>query len=132
MTLRHFKLPGGTDFAIPVDWWDAAGMEEFRCTSESYYFVHSPEITLIAINQFVPPPLSGRPHLDHNGFDRCTMVWVLQGIAANSTIDPVEISAKPRGAYRWLTRGYHRFYASAAAGFSHIPTVLGWIPDPET
>ena len=88
MTLRHFKLPGGTDFAIPVDWWDAAGMEEFRCTSESYYFVHSPEITLIAINQFVPPPLSGRPHLDHNGFDRCTMVWVLQGIAANSTIDP--------------------------------------------
>ena len=58
MTLRHFKLPGGTDFAIPVDWWDAAGMEEFRCTSKSYYFVHSPEITLIAINQFVPPAAS--------------------------------------------------------------------------
>jgi hypothetical protein len=42
MTLRHFKLPGGTDFAIPVDWWDAAGMEEFKCTSESYYFLCEP------------------------------------------------------------------------------------------
>jgi hypothetical protein len=27
--------------------------------------------------------------------------------------------------------GTHRFYASVVAGFSHVPTVPGWIPDTE-
>jgi hypothetical protein len=40
--LRHFKLPGGTDFAIPVDWWDAAGMEEFSARQSHTIFFVSP------------------------------------------------------------------------------------------
>jgi hypothetical protein len=34
--------------------------------------------------------------------------------------------------YRYqLGNGTHRFYASIVAGFSHVPTFPGWIPDTE-
>jgi hypothetical protein len=52
------------------------------------------------------------------------MVSVLQDIALRREIWPIEIIEGASGDYRYrLHHGAHRFHASVAAGFSHIPAI---------
>jgi hypothetical protein len=71
-----------------------------------------------------------RQHLGHGGFDRKRMVDILRGIAFHAVLPPVQIVERPQNGYRYqLGNGTHRFYASIVAGFSHVPTFPGWIPE---
>ena len=70
--------------------------------------------------------MSRRQHLDHGGFSRDRMIAVLRGIASQVLIPPIEVDQLLDGdryAYR-VHSGAHRFYASVAAGFSHVPAVV--------
>lgn len=47
---------------------------------------------------------------------------------------PIEIVEWEQGAYCYrLHHGYHRFHASVAVGFSHVPVIVvgGWTPKTE-
>jgi hypothetical protein len=64
------------------------------------------------------------------------MKRILQGIACRQVIPPVEVKVKVKdhqqGEYRYeVYDGWHRFYASVAAGFPCLPTITvsGWKPD---
>jgi hypothetical protein len=74
--------------------------------------------------------MGGRQHLGHGGFDRTRMTDILRGIATYTNLPPIPVVERNQDAYRYLLcNGTHRFYASVAAGFSHVPTVVGWIPE---
>src|SRR5262249_37796925 len=127
MLFRCFKPREGVEFSIPVDWWAEAGMEGFALRSDSYRFAASPKVSLVRLDDIACPPLDGRRRPDHHhcGFNRERMVDVLRGVASQAMIPPISILERREGAYSCIVcDGYHRFYASLAAGFSHIPTVL--------
>ncbi len=59
-------------------------------------------------------------------FDRCRLLCVLRGIANDRFIPPIHVETR-RNAYRYkfeLRDGFHRFWASAAYGFTHIPALV--------
>jgi len=58
----------------------------------------------------------------HGGFERDRMVAVLRDIALRKEIWPIEITEGASGPY--LHHGAHRFHASVAAGFLHIPAII--------
>ena len=98
----------------------------------SYNATPSPELLLVRVEEIAPPNMSQRQHVGPGGFDHNRMVDVLRGIASRSTMPPIKIVEQQQGAYRYLlSEGYHRFHASVAAGFSHVPTVRGWVPETE-
>lgn len=76
--------------------------------------------------------MDDRQHLGHGGFNRERMIDVLRAIASQIPLPPIGVVDRPKGPYRYLPeQGTHRFYASVAAGFSHVPTVPRWIPETE-
>ena len=57
-----------------------------------------------------------------SAFDEFRLRKILSGIASESAMPPIEIFATANRRYRYRVHdGYHRFYASAAAGFPCIP-----------
>jgi hypothetical protein len=70
------------------------------------------------------------PAKDWRGFDRGRLVSVLNGIATGAEIEPVPLlkllsSDFPAAPYRYRVRnGFHRFYASIAAGFECLPAQI--------
>jgi hypothetical protein len=128
--VRLFPLPRGGEFSIPVEWWTEAGMDGFKLLSQAYLITLYPTVMLIPIEQVAPQIMDQRQHLGHGGFDRKRMVDILRGIASGEVIPPVPIVERQHGPYRYrLANGTHRYYASVAAGFSHLPTVPGWLPE---
>ena len=117
-----------------ANWWCEAGMDDFQRETEAYLPMVDPTVQLIALTDIEPPPLDGRTRLTDSGFDEKRMIQILRGIASRQVIPPVEVKVKDHqpGEYRYeVYDGYHRFYASVAAGFPCLPsiTVSGWKPD---
>src|SRR5262245_66590091 len=72
-----------------------------------------------------PPRMGQRLRRGHGGFERNRMVAVLRDIALRKEIWPIEITEGTSGPYLYsLHRGAHRFHASVAAGFLHIPAII--------
>ena len=60
---------------------------------------------------------------DFGGFDRARLISVLSGITTMQALPPVDMEFADSGPFHYSLRdGFHRFYASVAAGFTHIPT----------
>jgi hypothetical protein len=109
-------------------------MDDFRREAEAYLKTVYPAVPLIALTDIEPPPLGGRTHLTDSGFDFGRMMGILRGRASKQIIPPVEVKVKDhqQGEYRYeVYDGWHRFYASVAAGFPCLPTITvgGWKPD---
>jgi hypothetical protein len=113
------------EFEIPDAWWAAAGMSGFTCEGSAY---RSSTGEVFALDDIEPPfRLTTRP-LDWHGFDRARFVSILRGFVANAELPPIDLLILPALAdisgqpfrYRVLS-GFHRFYASIAAGFEFVP-----------
>lgn len=131
--LQTFKLPHGLEFNLPSEWWIEAGMVGFRPNGVAYRVANDTRgVAHVRIASIEPLNMSGRKHLDFDGFDRKRMVSILTAIAQHLPLPPIEVVERPQGAYRYrLCNGAHRLYGSAAAGFTMVPTVAGWIPETE-
>ena len=130
-TYRYFDLPrGGGRFKLLADWWVEAGMDDFRRETEAYLVTVYPQVQLIALADIAPTPLDRRALTD-GGFDYDRMMKILRGIAGKQVIPPVEVMDHQQGDYRYkVYDGNHRYYASIAAGFPCLPTIIsGWMPD---
>jgi hypothetical protein len=125
MQVIGFTLPNGDEFSIPVEWWAEAGMTAFEPQSAYYCYDSLPQL-LVRIKAIEPPQMDQRKHLDHSGFDHVRMVNVLDAIVSRKPMPPVEVEPLPsNGEYQYrLHHGAHRFFASAAVGFTHVPAML--------
>ena len=80
---------------------------------------------LVLLADIEPPPMGSRKHLSCCGLDETRMIGVLTSIASRREMWPVEITQGDNDPYPYqLHDGAHRFHASVAAGFSHIPALL--------
>lgn len=110
-----------TDPEICDDWWASSGMNKFSRNTEAYPTNIAEDVVVIEISLIEPVQRSPgvRP------FDRERMLNILQGFVQQSEILPISVREKNRqGVYRFeVDNGFHRYYASIAAGFSKIPTI---------
>jgi hypothetical protein len=123
MEYLNFNLPRGDQFKLPAEWWNEAGMKTFQRQSPSYPFQRSPKILLVRIDSI--EPLSLKHRLDQV-LRRPSLVSIFRRIASGSVMPPIQLDElPPNGEYAYrIHRGAHRFYASVAAGFTHIPAVI--------
>ena len=118
------------EFELPADWWAESGMADFTITGSA--FRSTPEATLILLRDIEPPFRFPESHLDWKGFNQDRMISILQGIATGAEIEPVPLYLLPPLPHEFLPApfryrvldGYHRFYASIAAGYEYLPTVI--------
>ena len=114
------------DFEIPDDWWLAARMQEFVACRPAYRSTFGAR--LVPLREIEPPQVDFAQPRDWCGFDRARMLRILEGFQTGAEMRPVPLLELPfadvpsnKGyAYRPLD-GYHRFYASIAAGFEFLP-----------
>ena len=116
------------EFEIPDSWWADGGMTAFRLGAPSYR--SSAEAVMVSLREVEPPFRNSEVIRDWRGFDRARMTLVLSGISSGAEMPPVPVVALPLAddlagpfAYR-VCDGFHRFYASVAAGFEKLPVVI--------
>ncbi|MGB5084273.1 MAG: hypothetical protein WBO09_06615 [Methylocystis silviterrae] len=117
------------EFEIPDEWWTEAGMTAFMFAGAAYR--SSGGAQPIALREIEPPFRSVGCPKDFGGFERERLVAVLRGIAGGDEIPPVQLRAlKPLNDWHRLPfpyqvyDGFHRFYASVAAGFEFLPASI--------
>jgi hypothetical protein len=129
-------FPG--EFEIPDEWWTEAGMTGFRSSTRGFRSTAS--AVLFPLRGIEPPYRNTTAPKDWRGFDRIRMVRILHGIVTEAEIDPVPVVPMlqpaepsdpslawtvPRSPFSHRVKdGYHRFYASVAAGFECLPVVI--------
>lgn len=116
------------EFEVPDEWWAAAGMSDFMCVRSAY---NSTTDELIQLVHIEPPFRLREIHPTSNGFDRERFVSILKGFRTDAQLPPIDllnippthdISGDP---FRFrVADGFHRFYASIAAGFEFVPATL--------
>jgi hypothetical protein len=75
--------------------------------------------------EIAPPRRAKGVVIDFQGFGRERMVKILLGFVAGHSIPPITVHELPEGPHRYgLREGFHRFYASAAAGFNWAPVTV--------
>ena len=112
------------EFEIPDEWWLATRAEGFRLCSQTYRPVpdaDSPAI-VVPISHVAPPTRD--PGV--TWFHRDRMIPILRGLIVGDSLLPIEAHVPPAMAeFQYAVRnGFHRFYVSAALGFSHVPLAV--------
>ena len=118
----RFPMPNHPcDFEIPDDWFTGIVMNDFTPVSRTYH--STAEAVPVPLVEIEPPYRVPTCVKDLRGFDRERLVLVLQGIAMGAQIPPVPLlEIRQAGPYRYrVFDGFHRFYASIAAGFECLP-----------
>ncbi|SAL67242.1 hypothetical protein AWB69_07688 [Caballeronia udeis] len=126
MRFRFPLLPA--EFEIPDSWWADAGMAAFCPGAPSYRCTL--DAIVVPLREIEPPFRNPEVMLDWCGFDRSRMIRVLSAMATGAEMPPDRVVALPSAddpaapfAYR-VCDGFHRFYASIAAGFEMLPVVF--------
>jgi hypothetical protein len=117
------------ELEIPDDWIIPSGINNFAPTERAYR--STPEAMLVALSQVIPAMREPSVPKDWRGFERERLLALLRRIVAGEQIDPVPLIQLPEPCpilplpYRYSIRnGFHRFYASVIAGFSHLPASI--------
>jgi len=115
-------------FEIPDAWLNEAGINGFSRTTSAYRSTSA--ASLVLLREVEPPHRVVEHPKDWLGFDRSRLISVLRGIVSSAEFAPVPLltllsSDFPRPPYRYRVRdGFHRFYASIAAGFECLPAAI--------
>jgi hypothetical protein len=120
-----FRLKGRCrEFEIPDDWWSAAGMSSFAPGRSAYRAQPHPTLStvMLRINEISASPRArGVPD-----FGKERMISVLEGIRLDQALPPIEVEVEQicEGFIHRLYNGRHRFCASIAVDFSHVPAQI--------
>ena len=106
---------------IPAEWKAEAGVQNFQPAGRAYRCDALHELMALADIE-VPLRRSGYP-LDANGFNHDRMVRLLTGIRDNVSLPAIYIERGDQRPYR-VRCGVHRYHASLALGFSHVPAEI--------
>jgi hypothetical protein len=108
---------------IPDSWKAEAGVQNFQAQPSQRGFPCDAPHTLIALADIEWPFRHSNVPLDANGFNHVRMVSILVGIRENASLPPIDVEPGDQRSYR-LRAGMHRYHASLALGFSHIPAEI--------
>jgi hypothetical protein len=120
-----FPVPASSDhFEIPDEWWTFAEMTCFTPSPGSYYPYASgfSDVRLIELVSIEVPRRNDCVAL----FKKYKLLPILHAFhSPECALPPVQVSEIPEspGQFR-LINGVHRYYASSAAGYSLIPSVV--------
>jgi hypothetical protein len=121
----QFKTPAGIAFDIPDEWWACADMDKFSRGGSQFYpcWPGSQDVQIVPLAEVEPPTRdAGIPP-----FKKYKLIPVLFGFQSpESSLPPVPVLLKESPhPYRYkVYNGYHRYYASVAAGYQSLPVVL--------
>jgi hypothetical protein len=108
---------------VPPEWMAEAGVRNFKPMRRAYSCDDPHECIALADIE-VPLRNSGVP-LDANGFRHDRMVRLLTGIRDNVSLPAIFIERADPGQRPYRVReGVHRYHASLALGFSHVPAEI--------
>ena len=122
----RFNLPADAgSFEIPDDWWRFAEMERFQPSPGGYYpYRARPEndVDVVPIADIEPPRRSpGTPMLKK--FKMMPVLFAFQ--SPECALPAVEVYVATSAPYRFTVHnGFHRFYGSVAAGYTHLPVLV--------
>jgi hypothetical protein len=123
------------EFEIPDAWLAEAGFDKFTPSAPAYHS-DADGMKLVPLREIEPPYRLCAYAKDWLGFDRARLVDVLKGIVDSANIKPVPLMQLPPGnrlvivQYRYRVRdGFHRFYASIAAGFEFLPATVNTLEE---
>lgn len=122
--MANVRFAKPIEFEIPLGWWLKSGISGFRPNSNAYASTDNSEwpTAIIRISEIVPP----RRADGVRWFDQNRMTAILKCLAKGVPIPPIEVHELPApNACRYgLRDGFHRFFASAAAGFECVPVEI--------
>lgn len=114
------------EFEIPDGWWAAAGMKDWRPNASHYQEETGSDRKLSAV--VVPLSDVAAPVRDEGlrWFEERRMRSILTGFRDGACLPPIEVfSPSGESDFRFSVRnGFHRFYASVAVGFTHLPVLI--------
>ena len=114
---------------IPDEWWNEAGMGGFVRIGSCYARGPDPQrpdapIIIVPISDIRPPYRGPGVVLDFGGFRRDRMIRILTGFASGNAIPPIVLNPTTQDTYCYkVQEGWHRFHASVAVGFTHVPGI---------
>jgi hypothetical protein len=123
--MPNFIVPGSNiEFEIPDDWWQFCDMEDFR-PATTFYLYSRRDVGV----QTVPVSAVRPPERDAGvvGFHKNRLVPILLAFTSDRCALPaVPVRELADGdAYRYqVLDGYHRYYATIAAGYSRLPVLI--------
>jgi hypothetical protein len=118
----RFRTHDGVDFEIPDDWWAFAEMGGFhRNGARCYSVAPKDNVELVALTSIQTPARD--PGIEP--FKKYKLVPVLFGFSAKHSLPPVEVTdvGVATGYQYRVQDGFHRYYASVAAGFPFLPVI---------
>jgi len=117
-------LLGDVEFELEDEWWSFCEMESFNPESPYYpYNSSNPSVEIVQIESVKPPTRNPGVHW----FYKNRMVAVLMAFTSPECALPaVPVKRiRPGGDYSFeLTDGFHRYYASVAVGYTHLPVTI--------
>jgi hypothetical protein len=115
-------------FEIPDAWISESGIHDFVPNTWTYCAAEAPmerQSLVVPIADVQLPVRCPGVTLDTNGFSRDRFLTAARAIVSGRPWPPIPICSfeeRTVEGYRYcVVDGYHRFYASIAAGYSHIP-----------
>ena len=125
----RFPMPNfPCEFEILDEWWIEAGMPSFTRHRPAY---RSTTTNIVGLDDIEPIFRRLCTPRDWHGFRRDGLVSILRGFVADDEIPPIELLILPvlhdlsGDPFKFrVVNGYHRFYASIAAGFAFVPATM--------
>lgn len=132
-------------FEIPDDWWVRSGAAGYKATETCFRYHSAPSTVATCIAELATvAPMLRRPGVNRNAFgfradgldgEEGGMMGVLKAIVSGTSLPTVQVSKTRTSAEGFgfkVRNGFHRFYASHALGFTHLPCglVLDDRPEP--
>ena len=122
-----FRTPASAiEFDIPDEWWTFAEMSAFSPGGGGYYpypFQLANSVEVVRLADVEPPRRNdGVPP-----FKKYKLVPILLAFGSpECALPPVEVEPMPNdgGTKYRVVNGYHRYYASVAAGYTKIPVTI--------
>lgn len=120
-----FNTPNRDEqFEIPDEWWSFCDMRAFSPRSQYYpYDPKSVEVEIVRIDTIRPR----RRDPGVSPFKKYKMVPVLLAFTSPECALPPVPARRIEASNTYfldLIDGFHRFYASIAVGYSHLPVVI--------
>jgi hypothetical protein len=122
--MARFPIPQlTTQFEIPDEWWAFAEMNTFTPGGGGYYPPPWTSDFEVAPITDIEPPMRDNSVPPFKKYKLVPVLFAFQ--SPECALPPVEVFLASEGRYRFKVRnGYHRYYASIAAGFTKLPIVV--------
>lgn len=108
---------------IPDEWFLFSEMDTFSPAGTFYPYFPMDGVIVVPISELEPP----KRNAGVASFEKLRLVPILMAFASKGgTVPPIDVIASTNGShYKYrVANGYHRYFASIAAGYSDIAVLI--------